>query len=89
MPNQPLVELATCQEALRDAVAARVRLGAKVMVLESALRQVVTSLRRYGRHASVCKAFPATSEEQVRRDCDCGLERVLAQAREALEGKPS
>ena len=38
MPNQPLVELATCQEALREAVARNVRLGARVAVLEEALR---------------------------------------------------
>ena len=43
-PNQPLVELATCQEALREAVAARVRLGAKVMVLEEALRVLASAV---------------------------------------------
>jgi hypothetical protein len=36
------------------------------------------TLKKYGRHLNNCKAFPATSEEQIARDCTCGLQAALA-----------
>ena len=48
---------------------------------ERALRE---ALKKYGHHTNRCKGFPATSEEQLARDCDCGF-TALAQQR---EGQP-
>jgi len=37
------------------------------------MEAVVRKLAPYMQHRGRCHAFPATSEEQVRRNCDCGL----------------
>lgn len=37
-----------------------------------ARREVLEEARRYAVHKTKCRAWPAFSEEQILRDCDCG-----------------
>lgn len=38
----------------------------------SSRREVLEEARRYAVHKTKCRAWPAFSEEQILRDCDCG-----------------
>lgn len=48
-------------------------------------------LLKYAIHKTNCKGFPAFSEEQLARDCDCGLQAIKTKLtgleRAAEEGK--
>lgn len=46
--------------------------------LRSQLAEAREVIRSHGRHLGRCKAFPATSEDQIIRDCTCGLAAWLA-----------
>jgi len=35
------------------------------------------ALRPYLHHKNSCAAFPARSEEQIKRDCNCGLSKAF------------
>ena len=35
------------------------------------------ALKSFGKHKQSCNAFPASSEEQIARDCSCGLQKAL------------
>lgn len=42
------------------------------------MRDLLIALKgKHGRHTGACRAFPARSEEQIRRDCDCGLQALI------------
>lgn len=52
-------------------------LRSELAAVRADLAEAVAALKKYGHHTGRCKAFPATSEEQVERDCDCGLARIV------------
>ena len=88
MAERPLVELATCQEALRESVAREVRTGARVVVLEAALRALVSRLDAVHAHPAYMSVWQI-SQIHVGPYRGPTYTEALAQAREALEGKPS
>jgi hypothetical protein len=45
------------------------------------------ALVKYGHHRNSCKAFPATSDEQIARDCDCGLQAALVARHDTVRGE--
>lgn len=71
--KQELIERADLERRLRDA--------------ERDRADLVAALRRFGRHKDRCHGFPATSEEQVARDCDCGFEAALVSRFDGGAGK--
>lgn len=57
----------TAKQAESDLDAARATIG-----------ELVGALRKYGQHRDQCNGFPATTQEQVDKNCDCGLSALVA-----------
>src|SRR5882757_711938 len=62
----------------REVIAANTALIADAPELLAENTRLREALRKYGIHKTNCIAFPAFSEEQVARDCNCGLVAALA-----------
>ena len=54
---------------------------AKVDRLESRLADAERVIESHAQHKSGCNGFPATTQEQVDRNCDCGLQAYLSSRR--------
>lgn len=62
--------------------------GASESELDAATNGLLQSflgvLDRYARHLGDCKAFPATSDEQIARECSCGLAKCVESIRKRI-----
>ena len=64
--------------------------SAGAAALAACAREEAKELLPFAIHKTKCKGFPAFSEEQLARDCDCGLQAIknrLAALDQAAGGK--
>lgn len=60
-----------------DCIKVNTELRNKLSDTQRMLADALEALEKYGKHTGKCNAFPAKSEAQIRKDCDCGLAAAL------------
>src|ERR1700691_85011 len=65
-------QMEACAEQLRAALA-----ESDDRIAAASLAKAREALKTYGHHKCTCKGFPASSDEQLERDCTCGFEAAL------------